>query len=173
MIEPTYPDFLDTNLGRWLDERLSTGQADVVHDLLAFLAEKMIEMNKEKQTEVKGFLTWLERQIGAKVDDLSNKTKVKAYHEHDFEVLLATLRQNRSKLTVNPETRAVQEAIEEEFKTSTAKLAPLKAKIAATDRLIDLIVYRLYGLTEGEIAIVEGAASAVGNVVEGGGKEDV
>jgi hypothetical protein len=31
----------------------------------------------------------------------------------------------------------------------------LVARIAATDRLIDLIVYRLYGLTEGEIAIVE------------------
>ena len=40
-----------------------------------------------------------------------------------------------------------------------AKLTPLKAKIAATDRLIDLIVYRLYGLTEEEIAIVEGTVS--------------
>jgi hypothetical protein len=37
---------------------------------------------------------------------------------------------------------------------------PLKAHLAATDRLIDLIVYRLYGLTEEEIAIVEGHASA-------------
>jgi len=37
-----------------------------------------------------------------------------------------------------------------------AKLIPLKAKIAATDRLIDLSVYRLYGLTEEEIALVEG-----------------
>jgi hypothetical protein len=32
----------------------------------------------------------------------------------------------------------------------------LVARIAATDRLIDLIVYRLYGLTEEEVAIVEG-----------------
>ena len=30
------------------------------------------------------------------------------------------------------------------------------ARIAATDRLIDLIVYRLYGLTEEEVAVVEG-----------------
>jgi hypothetical protein len=29
-------------------------------------------------------------------------------------------------------------------------------RIAATDRLIDQIVYRLYGLTEEEIAVVEG-----------------
>ena len=34
--------------------------------------------------------------------------------------------------------------------------AELLARIAATDRLIDLIVYRLYGLTEEEVAVVEG-----------------
>ena len=35
-------------------------------------------------------------------------------------------------------------------------LLPLKARLAATDRLIDQVVYRLYGLTEEEIAVVEG-----------------
>jgi hypothetical protein len=135
----------------------SPEQADVVHDLLAFLAEQMIEMNKKKQAEVKGFLTWLEREIDAKIDDLSNKTKLRAYHEHDFEALLDVLRQNRRKLSVNPDTRSIQEATEREFNQSMTKLGPLKAKIAATDRLIDLVVYRLYGLTEEEIAIVEGS----------------
>jgi hypothetical protein len=140
-------------------------RTDVVHDLLAFLAEQMIEMNKQKHAEVKGFLTWLERTIGARVDDLSNKTKIKAYHEHNFETLLAVLRQNRRKLTINPDTRTAQDAIDREFNASVAKLAPLKAKIAATDRLIDLIVYRLYGLTEEEIAIVEGHASPYSETV--------
>jgi hypothetical protein len=32
----------------------------------------------------------------------------------------------------------------------------VRARIAATDRLIDLIVYRLYGLTAAEVAVVEG-----------------
>jgi hypothetical protein len=36
----------------------------------------------------------------------------------------------------------------------------LLARIAATDRLIDRIVYRLYGLTEEEIAVVEGKGRA-------------
>ena len=31
-------------------------KSDVVHDLLAFLAERMLEMNKQKQREIKGFL---------------------------------------------------------------------------------------------------------------------
>jgi hypothetical protein len=36
------------------------------------------------------------------------------------------------------------------------ELAQVQARIAATDRLIDLIVYRLYGLTAEEVAVVEG-----------------
>jgi hypothetical protein len=35
-------------------------------------------------------------------------------------------------------------------------LRALVRRIAATDHLIDLIVYQLYGLTEEEIAVVEG-----------------
>lgn len=39
---------------------------------------------------------------------------------------------------------------------ASRQLAPVLARIAATDALIDQIVYRLYGLTEAEIAVVEG-----------------
>ena len=39
-------------------------RSDVVHDLLAFLAERMLEMNKQKQQEIKGFLGWLEGEVG-------------------------------------------------------------------------------------------------------------
>ena len=31
-------------------------KSDIVHDLLAFLAERMLEMNKQKHQEIKGFL---------------------------------------------------------------------------------------------------------------------
>ena len=50
----------------------------------------------------------------------------------------------------------MQESLEREYSKSIEKLKAVKARIAATDRLIDLIVYRLYGLTEKEIGIVEG-----------------
>lgn len=43
----------------------------------------------------------------------------------------------------------------------TIRLHPLLVRIEATDRLIDLIVYRLYGLTESEVAVVEGLATDV------------
>jgi len=41
-------------------------KSDVVHDLLAFLAEQMLEMNKQKQQEIKGFLGWLEGFVCAR-----------------------------------------------------------------------------------------------------------
>ena len=41
----------------------------------------------------------------------------------------------------------------------TRKLAPLLKRIEATDKLIDQIVYKLYGLTEDEIRIVEESIS--------------
>lgn len=128
----------------------------MVHDLLAFLAERMLEMNKHKQQEIKGFLGWLEGYVGAKVEDLIPKTKLQSYYEHDYEGLMAVLRKNSKKLAIKPALRKPGEDIKAEFEESMSKLLPLRDRIKKTDELIDQVVYRLYGLTEEEIAIVEG-----------------
>ena len=49
-----------------------------------------------------------------------------------------------------------QESLEREFTASLARLTPLLARIQQTDALIDQVVYQLYGLTDEEIAVVEG-----------------
>jgi hypothetical protein len=134
-------------------------RSDVVHDLLAHLAEEMIRMNKEKQEEIRGFLSWLEDFMGAKVDDLSNKTKVMAYYETEFSELLGVLKKNKRKLGVDPGRRAFSEDLRREFSASMEKLSPLLLRIGKVDRLIDQVVYRLYGLTAEEVAIVEGSLS--------------
>ncbi len=66
------------------------------------------------------------------------------------------LKKNRKKLAVDPARREPGEALRAEFEGSLAKLLPLLERIRRTDELIDAIVYRLYGLTEEEIEIVEG-----------------
>ena len=136
-------------------------RADVVHDLLAFLAERMIEMNKEKQTEVHGFLDWLADYTGRPVDDWALKTNLRSYYEHDWAEMHRILKRNQRKL---PEVNLDVEAYKNEpaakiraaWEKSMETLRPLLARIEATDRLIDRIVYQLYGLTEEEIEIVEG-----------------
>ncbi|HDY67568.1 MAG TPA: hypothetical protein ENH85_07245 [Candidatus Scalindua sp.] len=130
-------------------------QSDVIHDLLAFLAEKMIEYNKEKNKETKSFLGWLEREAGTKVEDLTGKTTIKKYHETTADNLISILKKNKKKLHIDPSRRDFQDRLSAEFDKSLQKLTPLRRKIEMTDRLIDQIVYRLYGLTEEEIGIVE------------------
>jgi hypothetical protein len=95
--------------------------------------------------------------MGTKVEDLSPKTKVQEYCKLQFDELLAVLKKNRKKLAIDPARREPQERLRLEFDASLAKLQPLMERIVATDGLIDQIIYRLYGLTEEEIAIVEGA----------------
>ncbi|WKZ20406.1 MAG: TaqI-like C-terminal specificity domain-containing protein [Candidatus Jettenia sp. CY-1] len=135
------------------------GKTHIVHDLLAYLARQMIEMNKKKNEEIKGFLKWLEREIGKEIDTLANKTAIKEYHEHDFNQLIEILKRNRGKLSIDPSDRKTQERLEDHFTQSISILESLKTKIKATDDLIDEIVYKLYGLTEEEIKIVKGKVS--------------
>jgi hypothetical protein len=130
-------------------------KSDVVHDLLAFLAEEMTRLNKEKQSKIKGFLGWLEKEIlKGSVEDQKNKTRIKDFHNNSFEDLLDVLKKN--KVVPDPCPSNIRDTIASEFSAAVNVLTTLKARIKATDELIDQIVYRLYGLTDAEIAIVEG-----------------
>jgi type I restriction-modification system DNA methylase subunit len=131
-------------------------RADLVHDLLAFLAEQMVEMNRAKGEEIRGFLHWLEREIGVEIDTLKNKTAIQSYFGLSLDGLLDILKKNRRSIAVDPSSRDFQESLEREFTASCAKLNPLLTRIQGTDTLIDLVVYQLYGLTDEEIVVVEG-----------------
>ncbi|MGP8321891.1 MAG: TaqI-like C-terminal specificity domain-containing protein [Methanosarcinaceae archaeon] len=130
-------------------------KSDVVHDLLTFLAERMIEMNNTKNEEVKGFLEWFEREIGAKIETLTNRTKLKQYYDLDFGELLDILKKNKKKIPANLSNRELQGNLKDEFEGSMRKLRPLIERIEKTDELIDQVVYRLYGLSEEEVRVVE------------------
>jgi len=124
----------------------------------------MIELNKQKQTEIKSFLQWLERFIGCQVDTLTNKSKIQNYlgdyykdvPHLSFDDLIEVLKKNTKKIKIDPIARKDQQALEKEYQDSLNTLLPIKEQLTRCDQLIDAIVYRLYGLTEAEIAIVEG-----------------
>lgn len=135
--------------------KLARNRRDIIHDILAYLAKQMIETNKQKWGETKSFLSWVEREIGAPVENLSNKTAIEEYHENTFDKLIEVLKKNKKKLSIDPHRREFQDRLRKEFDESVKKLTPLKAKIQETDALIDQIVYKLYGLTDEEIKTVE------------------
>ena len=117
----------------------------------------MIEMNREKNAEIKSFLDFLKGETGASISDLSSKTAIQEYYRHEFQNLIDVLVKNRKKLRAgyDPKSPSNYKHLLEWCKASVDKLAPLMVRIKATDRLIDQIVYRLYGLTGDEIKIVE------------------
>ena len=146
-------------------------QTDVVHDVLAYLAEQMIEMNKEKQVETKGLLKWLEAQLKIQsnadgdtgIEAFTGKTQIKNYlgdyqkgEDHlPFEEFWKILGKNKTRIQANLKSRELFATINTEFQKSLSKLFPLKERMRKTDWLIDQIVYKLYDLTEEEIKIVE------------------
>ena len=72
---------------------------------------------------------------------------------------MAVLKRNSKKLAVDPARREPAETLRAEFEGSMGKLLPLRERIKQTDELIDAVVYKLYGLTEEEMGIVEGNAN--------------
>jgi len=161
----------------FVSERLAAEpeQADVVHDLLAHLAEQMMVMNKEKRATVEAF--WLDLEgvtERATFETLRNKgkqeyilwEKVLACRPFVSEGSHATRRLDES-LGWNEEAfRAFVKVLTDKvqrlsdvvnvYRARSPAYRELAARIEATDWLIDQIVYRLYGLTEEEVAIVEG-----------------
>ena len=72
------------------------------------------------------------------------------------------LHKNRGRLGVSLSDARLMRQIEEEYGRSLQTLLPIKDKLTRTDGLIDRVVYRLYGLTEEEIAVVEGREGTLG-----------
>jgi hypothetical protein len=149
-------------------------ESDVVHDLLAFLAEEMIRLNKEKRAAQKEFLDWLVTTLrilpdkeGRKgIDVLTGKGKLTDYPGDyqkgesplAFEELLDILRKNKGHLGVSLSDAGLVDRIRKMYEESLQRVLPIKEQLVKTDRLIDAVVYRLYGLTEEEIRVVEGRA---------------
>jgi hypothetical protein len=106
--------FSDSTLGRWLDARLTADpeQPDVVHDLLAHLAEQMIALNAENQAEMQSFLGWLADYTGLPVEDWTLKTSLKAYYEQGWDEMRRVLDRNHRKIAkVNVKGREASDLI--------------------------------------------------------------
>ena len=145
-------------------------QSDVVHDLLAFIAERMITLNKERQEKMKAFLKWLEAELeitpdakGRKgIEALTGKTKLKDFlgdyqkgeEALSFDELWEILRKNKRRIGRSL-TPTFMEEVRAAYEISLSDLLPIKETLRLTDALIDQIVYRLYGLTEEEMDLVE------------------
>ena len=149
---------------------------DVIHDLLAHLAERMIDLNRQKQQRIDAFYldlegvtdadTYAKLQKGKQGRTLWRAEACRPYVEegsyttHSLEESLGWT-EDAYKVFVKKLAGKVSgfSDLVAAYRDHAPAYAALVQRIAATDRIIDQIVYQLYGLTAEEIAIVEGEAA--------------
>jgi len=130
-------------------------ESDVIYDILIYLAEQIIELNKQKNEVILEFIEWFEREFNTKIENMTHKKKLIFYYDLDFNEFLDVLEKNQNKIPIKLSDRAVQDSLREIFEENLAILSPLINKLTLVDELIDQIVYKLYGLTDEEIETVD------------------
>ncbi len=145
---------------------------DVVADLLGTLAREMTSLHERRQTEVRDFLQWIEQEMQCHIDDLAGKTTLLEYWsaENPAAAVLNVLERNHPRhvpvSVKRPRAYGANNAARSRVTDAVARsmevLAPILTRLALTDGLIDELVYRMYALSDAEIALVEGSSPAVG-----------
>ncbi len=107
----------------------------------------LIDKHQSFQTKKATFLKRLTDNLT--IDKPSKK--LEAFYKHDFKTFLKELKKKKVTLSL-----VEQDEWEAYFDTYKTELTQLQAEIDATDRDIDAMVYELYGLSDEEIAVVEG-----------------
>ncbi|MDA3937855.1 MAG: restriction endonuclease subunit M, partial [Spirochaetia bacterium] len=110
--------------------------------------DEIINNTSEFQVVRSKFTKLLESKF--EVEKLSKK--LLNWYELDFKGFLKELKKAKIKLSLSDESEWMQF-----FNEQKEKAQGLKADIEKTENEIDKMVYELYGLSEDEIAIVEGA----------------
>ena len=112
------------------------------------LADKMLTLNADLQKSVQRFLK--------RVQDNLHPAKVSGalenFYAMEFADFVKELSKQKARLSLKQ-----QDEWEDYFAEYKSACQGLTAEIAATDHQINQLVYQLYGLTEEEIAVVEGS----------------
>ncbi len=129
-------------------EKLPIPQVKIeVEKLFVDKANIMLALNKTFQTKKIKFL----KRVKDNYDLEKLSKKLEAFYELDFKTLLKELKKKKVTLALKE-----QDEWEEYFESYQKELLEIKAKIDTTDKQIDEMVYKLYGLSEDEILAVEG-----------------
>jgi len=116
------------------------------HMTLVKQVDVIIKYRSELQTIISNLITHLQSKFD--IEKLSKK--LQNWYELAFKDFLKELKKAKVKLSLSEEAEWMQYFNEQKQKAQT-----LKAEIDKTDNEIDQMVYKLYGLTEEEIKIVE------------------
>ena len=106
----------------------------------------MLSLNKDLQSKRARFLQLLQNNMpGIKISGT-----LETFDTLDFAAFVAELKKQKIKLSLNQ-----QDEWMDFFSKYQSACNDLSARIAATDKEIDALVYALYGLTDEDIKLIE------------------
>ena len=108
--------------------------------------KKVIQLNLDQDALVNKFIRTLQRKF--EIDKLSKK--LENWHELTYADFITELSKKKIKMSLGDESEW-----EEYFLAEQSKAQQLTLQIKTTDSEIDRMVYKLYDLTDDEIAIIE------------------
>ena len=111
--------------------------------------DQTIQFHDQKNQTAHRFLRRLRDNLGLE----KPSKKIEKFWEYDFKTLLSELKKRKITLSLGE-----QDEWEAYFDTQRQRLLDLERQIAELERSIDRAVYGLYGLSDEEIAVVEGGA---------------
>src|SRR6266566_422206 len=159
-------------------------QSDVIHDLLVYLAEQMIDLNGQRAQALENFLLALEsmlpdsdmqrlgrlwtppnvaqtaqtgdQEAEKRSAEAQEKLGTLATRQLDLRDDIGFLNEEQWRWLLKRRlARPDLVELTKVFRLRQPAISALDNHIAMTDRLIDQVVYRLYGLSKEEIATVE------------------
>jgi len=122
---------------------------------LANVGNNISSQNLKLSIELNNFINYVQSKFP--IESLSKK--LQSWHELEFGDFITELNKAIKKAGGTKLSKMDEMEWMEVFETKKAVVQTLKAEIEKTDREIDQMVYELYGLTDEEIAIVEGSIS--------------
>ncbi|OFY86998.1 MAG: hypothetical protein A3K10_16160 [Bacteroidetes bacterium RIFCSPLOWO2_12_FULL_31_6] len=122
-------------------------------ELFIIKADLMLSLNKDFHFIIEKFNKYI--QSNFQIETISSK--IQNFYSLDFNSFIKELNTTIKTAKGTPLTKLQEMEWMEVFETKKAEAQTLKAEIDKTDKEIDKMVYKLYGLSEEEIKIVEGA----------------
>ncbi|MDY4131445.1 MAG: Eco57I restriction-modification methylase domain-containing protein [Treponema sp.] len=123
---------------------LTNSQFSTINSQLTSLADKMLTLNEAFQKKSSNFIKVVKQSFA--LEKVS--VKLESFYELDFDGFVKELKQK-----ITPKLKLEWLEV---FEDTKKQLLDLKQQIDSTDKEINSLVYQLYGLTDEEIAVVEG-----------------
>jgi hypothetical protein len=123
---------------------------EVLHDFLVVLSRRMLDLNRHKQDQLVYFCNWLNDAFAIPTSLRQLELVIARGTKQSVLLFFGNIKQKGAKLSQD-----VYEQIKDSFQQCAEEVSQTLRESRITDKLIDSVVYYLYGLEESEIQTIE------------------